>query len=134
MQTATSYSFTITIPLSLPRTEVKVRAALQKEQFGIISEIDIQAKLKEKLGVEHPPHKILGACNPKLAYEALQDNPDVALVLPCNVVLREENNQTHVSAMLPSVALKQFQGLKVQQTACTAEEALKRVFDALAVS
>ena len=131
MVPTTSYSLCLTLPLALPEAEKAVRAALQKERFGVISEIDIQAKLREKLGVDHPPHKILGACNPKLAHEALQENPDVALALPCNVVLREENGQTHISALLPSVALKPFEGLKVQATACTAEEALKRVFDDL---
>src|SRR3989338_585767 len=130
---ATSYSFETTLPLSLKEAEARVREALLKEQFGIISEIDIQAKLKEKLGVNHPPHKILGACNPKLAYEALQENPDVALALPCNVVLREENGQTIVSALKPSVALEPFKGLKVQETVCKAEEALERVFDDLCV-
>ncbi|MEK7591215.1 MAG: DUF302 domain-containing protein [Patescibacteria group bacterium] len=108
-----------------------MREALLKEKFGVISEIDIQAKLKEKLGVDHPPHKILGACNPKLAYDALKENPDVALALPCNVVLREENGQTHVSALKPSIALEPFKGLKVHETACKAEEALERVFDHL---
>ncbi|HLD08074.1 MAG TPA: DUF302 domain-containing protein [Candidatus Peribacterales bacterium] len=129
MAPVTSYSFEMILPLSLKEAEIRVREALLKEKFGIISEIDIQAKLKEKLGIDHPPHKILGACNPKLAHEALQENIDVALALPCNVVLREENGETHVSALKPSVALKPFQGLKVQETACTAEEALERVFD-----
>lgn len=127
------YSFWLTLSFSLNEAEKKVRDALQKEQFGIISEIDIQTKLKEKLGVDHPPHKILGACNPKLAYEALKENPDIALALPCNVVLREESGQTHVSAMKPSVALEPFKGLKVHETACKAEEALERVFDQLSL-
>ena len=127
----TAYSFDITLPFPLTGVEPKVREALQKEKFGVISEIDIQAKLHEKLGIEHPPHKILGACNPQLAHQALQDNIDVALALPCNVVLLEEDGQTHVSALLPSVALKPFQGLKVQQISCTAEEALERVFEDL---
>lgn len=131
MVPTTDYSFWMTLPFPLPEAEKKVRDALLKEKFGIISEIDIQAKLKEKLGVDHPPHKILGACNPKLAHEALQDNIDVALALPCNVVLREENGQTNVSALKPSVALEPFKGLKVQETACKAEEALERVFDDL---
>ena len=119
------------MPLALAVAEKIVIEALKKEKFGLISEIDIQAKLQEKLGIVHPPHKILGACNPTLAYQALQDNPDVALALPCNVVLREENGQTIVTALLPSVALEPFEGLRVQETACTAEEALKRVFDDL---
>lgn len=130
MPPTTDYSFTATFPLSLADMEKHVRAALQKEGFGIISEIDIQAKLKEKLGVRHPPHKILGACNPKLVYEALQENPDVALALPCNVVLYEKDKSiTTVSAMLPSLALKPFKGLRVQEISCKAEEALENVFD-----
>lgn len=131
MVPTTDYSFWMTLPFPLPEVEKKVRDALLKEKFGVISEIDIQAKLKEKLGIDHPPHKILGACNPKLAHEALQDNIDVALALPCNVVLREENGQTNVSALKPSIALEPFQGLKVHETACKAEEALERVFDDL---
>ncbi|MBI1813269.1 DUF302 domain-containing protein [Candidatus Peregrinibacteria bacterium] len=120
--------------MSLPEAETLVRHALETEKFGIISEIDIQAKLKEKLGVGHPPHKILGACNPKLVYQALQDNPDVALALPCNVVLREEHGKTFVSAILPSVALRPFEGDRVRETAAKAEEALARVFATLAAS
>lgn len=131
MVPTTDYSFWMTLPFTLSQAEPKVRDALLQEQFGIISEIDIQAKLKEKLGVDHPPHKILGACNPKLAYTALQENPDVALALPCNVVLREEKGQTLLSALKPSVALEPFKGLKVHETACKAEEALERVFDKL---
>ena len=134
MEPTTAYSFSLTLPLPLPEAESKVREALQKEKFGIISEIDIQAKLKEKLGIEHYPHKILGACNPQLAYEALQDNVDVALALPCNVVLREENGRTHISALLPAVALQPFTGSSVGATARTAQEALNRVFDALSLS
>lgn len=131
MVPTTSYSFWMTLPFPLKEAEPKVRDSLQKEQFGIISEIDIQAKLKEKLGIDHPPHKILGACNPKFAYDALRENPDSALALPCNVVLREEKGETHVSAMKPSIALEPFKGIKVQKTACKAEETLERVFDDL---
>ena len=131
MKTATAYSFSVTLPLPLHEADAKVRAALQAEHFGIISEIDIQAKLQEKLGITHPPHKILGACNPQIAYNALQENIDVALALPCNVVLREEGGKTIVTALLPSIALKPFEGLKVQENGCKAEEALGRVFDEL---
>jgi len=131
MKTATAYSFSVTLPLPLQEAETKVREALQAQHFGIISEIDIQAKLKEKLGIDHPPHMILGACNPQLAYEALQDNMDVALALPCNVVLREEDGKTIVSALMPSVALQPFEGVRVRETAIKAEEALKKVCDSL---
>ncbi len=132
MPPTTDYSFTATYPLSLSETEKHVRAALTKEHFGIITEIDVQATLKQKLNVSHPPHKILGACNPQLAYDALKDNPDVALALPCNIVLYEKDSGiTTVSAILPSVALRPFKGLRVQETACKAEEALRNVFDDL---
>jgi uncharacterized protein (DUF302 family) len=127
----TDYSFTATLILPFKEAEKEVRAALQKEKFGIISEIDIATKLKEKLGIDHPAHIILGACNPQIAYNALQDNMDVALALPCNVVLREDGGKTIVTALLPSIALKPFEGLNVQEASRTAEEALGRVFDAL---
>lgn len=132
MKPSTSYSFETTLDLSLQEAREKVLSALKEEQFGLISEIDMAAKLKEKLGIEHPPHVILGACNPQIAYQALEDNPDVALALPCNVVLLEKEGKTTVSALLPSVALKPFEGLKVHEASRTAEEKLSRVFDSLA--
>ncbi|TSC59144.1 MAG: hypothetical protein Greene041662_651 [Candidatus Peregrinibacteria bacterium Greene0416_62] len=128
----TAYSFEITLPFPLTEAEPMVRNALQKEKFGVITEIDIQAKLKKKLGVDHPPHKILGACNPQMAHSALEENHDVALALPCNIVLYEKDTEiTIISALLPSVALKPFKGLKIQETACKAEEAMERVFEDL---
>jgi len=134
MKPSTPYSFSVTLKLTLSDTDPIVRSALKDEGFGVISEIDMSAKLKEKIGVDYPPSVILGACNPNLAYQAMQDNPDVPLALPCNVVLREVDGSTIVSALLPSIALKPFEGLKVQETSCTAEEALSRVFDALSTS
>lgn len=132
MPPTTDYSFTAIFPLALPEMEAHVRSALEKKHFGIITEIDIQATLKKKLNVPHPPHKILGACNPQFAYDALQENVDVALALPCNIVLYEaDKGITTVSAMLPSVALKPFKGLRVQEAACKAEAALENVFDDL---
>ena len=131
MNSSSSYSFETTLNMPLAEADTKVREALKAEHFGVISEIDIQAKLKEKLGVDHPPHLILGACNPKLAHQALVDNADVALALPCNVVLREEDGTTVVSALLPSVALAPFEGEKVQASSDTAEAALSNVFDSL---
>lgn len=132
MPPTTEYSFTAIFPLPLSEMEKHVRTALAKQHFGVITEIDIQATLRQKLNVSHPPHKILGACNPELAHAALEENEDVALALPCNIVLYEKDNGiTTLSAMLPSVALKPFKGLHVQETACTAEEALENVFDDL---
>jgi len=131
MEPATDYSFSTIISKPITEADELVRFALKEEGFGVISEINMSEKLHEKLGVDYPPSIILGACNPKIAYQALQDNPDVALALPCNVVLREEDGKTIVSALLPSVALKPFEGLKVQESSCTAQDALSRVFDVL---
>lgn len=131
MEPVTPYSFRTLLSLSMEEAEVAVRAALSAEGFGVLTEIDIAATLQKKLGIIHPPHKILGACNPQIAYGALQGNPDVALALPCNVVLRGTQDATEVSALLPGVALQPFQGLKVQESSCTAHDKLSRVFDTL---
>lgn len=123
--------FNAHLTLPLREAEPLVRAALQTEQFGVITEIDFQEKFREKLGLDHPPHKTLGACNPQLASEAMALNPDVALALPCNVVLREVGGTTVVSALRPTVALASY-GELVRPIAERAEGALGRVFDHLA--
>jgi uncharacterized protein (DUF302 family) len=80
-------SIATTIPLPADEAEAAVRAALADQGFGVLTEIDVAATLKAKLGIDRPALKILGACNPTFAHEALQVDPSVALVLPCNVVL-----------------------------------------------
>lgn len=90
-----------TVKESLPDAEAAVRAALGEEEFGILTEIDVAATLKAKLGVERPPLKILGACNPVLANQALAVDPSVSLVLPCNVVLEAVGEGTRIAAADP---------------------------------
>lgn len=131
MEPKTPYSFELTINQPLSEVDPLVRDALKQEHFGVISEINIAAKFKEKLNIDHSPHVILGACNPQLAHQAISDNPDVALALPCNVVLHEVDGATIVSALLPSVALEPFIGIHVQKSSCTAEKSLSRIFDTL---
>ena len=80
-------SFDTTVDAPLEEIEPKVRAALQEQGFGVLTEIDVAATLRAKLGVERPALKILGACNPEFANRALGIDPSVSLVLPCNVVL-----------------------------------------------
>ena len=91
----------ITVELPIERAEVVVREALASQGFGILTEIDVAATFKAKLGVERPPLKILGACNPNFAYRALELDPSVALMLPCNVVLAGDGERTHVSIADP---------------------------------
>lgn len=77
----------------------RMEAGLKNEGFGVLCKIDIQAKLKEKLGVEFPRYVILGACNPPLAYQALQEEINLGLLLPCNAIVYERNGQVHVGVV-----------------------------------
>ncbi|MFN2441686.1 MAG: DUF302 domain-containing protein [Thermoanaerobaculia bacterium] len=90
-----------TVDLGWEAAVEKVRTTLAAEGFGVLSEIPIHEKLKEKLGVDFPPYLILGACNPPLAHKALEANPEIGLLLPCNVVVYEKDGKTVVSAIDP---------------------------------
>jgi uncharacterized protein (DUF302 family) len=94
-------SFATTTTMTLEEAEAAIRAALQEQGFGVLTEIDIAATLRAKLGVERAPLKILGACNPTFANQALEIDPAVALVLPCNVVLETTDAGTHVAVVDP---------------------------------
>jgi uncharacterized protein (DUF302 family) len=96
---ATGYTLSATTGLGLTEAIERVREELKAEGFGILCEIDVQATLKEKLGVDREPYVILGACNPPLAHQALEAEPDLGTLLPCNVVVYRHDGVTHVSAI-----------------------------------
>ena len=99
MPTATGYTLTTTTTAPFAHAVERVRAELKEEGFGVLCEIDVQATLREKLGVEEEPYTILGACNPSLAHRALQEEPELGTLLPCNVVVYVRDGVTHVSAI-----------------------------------
>jgi len=84
------YSFSTNIKTTMDDADAKVRAALMDEGFGVLTEIDVQKVMKAKLNIDRGGYKILGACNPNFAHQAIDAEPDIGLLLPCNVLLREE--------------------------------------------
>jgi uncharacterized protein (DUF302 family) len=95
----TRYALTGETTLPLADAVARVREELKVEGFGVLTEIDVQATLKEKLDIDGQPYVILGACNPSLAHQALEAEPDLGVLLPCNVVVYERGGVTHVSAV-----------------------------------
>ena len=131
MQTAYTFGATLGLPVHEARPLVEV--ALQTEGFGVLTEIDVAATLRAKLGVESSPYLILGACNPSLAHRALQADPSIGALLPCNVVLRDTGaNTTIVEAMDPRAVMGLVTNPAVEAVAVEAEERLRRVIGTLA--
>lgn len=95
----TGYTLSSTTKLGFTEAVARVRAELASEGFGVLCEIDVQATLKQKLDVDRDPYLILGACNPKLAHAALQAEPELGVLLPCNVVIYTHEGQTHIAAV-----------------------------------
>ena len=126
-----SYAIKITTDLSCEDAEAKVRQSLADEGFGIITEIDMAATLKAKIDKDMAPYKILGACRPVLASAAVDAEPDIGLLLPCNVVVYERDGHTTVAALDPRAMLGMAQAEGVDAVADDARGRLQRALAAL---
>lgn len=129
------YGFNTSLTMPFDEAVNRVVEALKREGFGVLSDIDVQATLKQKIGAEMAPYRILGACNPPLAHQALQAEPDIGLLLPCNVVVRQESPGHVVVAFIDPQTMVDLVGKPdVQPIADDAKQRLERACRSLATT
>ncbi len=127
----TKYGFGKTTTLSFADAVTQVKAALASEGFGQLTEIDVQAKLKEKLGVEMEPYVILGMCNPALAHQALLIETEIGLLLPCNVIVYEKEGVVRIAAQKPSLMSEVVGKSELETIVDEAEQHLRKALESI---
>ena len=133
MSTTIGYGMKKTLPLSVDAADARVREALKEEGFGVLTEIDVKATLKNKIDVDFRPYRILGACNPSLAHQALSAETDIGLLLPCNVVVYQGDTEDEsvVSILDPEVQLSVTGRDDIEPLARDVRARMERVLAAL---
>jgi uncharacterized protein (DUF302 family) len=126
-----NYGFTKELNIPYGTVIELVREALKKEGFGVLTEIDVQKKMKEKLGIDMNKYIILGACNPPNAYKAILTEENIGLMLPCNVIVYEKGGKTVLSIIRPTVTMQMVDNAELQKVAEAVEGLLKNIFDAI---
>ena len=126
------YGIHVTVDCSMEEAEQKTIEALKAEGFGVLTEIDVKTVLKKKIDVDRKPYKILGACNPVLANKALQVEPDLGLLLPCNVVIREEDDASITVAIVdPDAMFSVVNKPEMKEMADEVREIFERIMSAI---
>jgi len=125
------YVFGKAVDLGFEQAVKRVTEELAKEGFGVLTEIDVAATLKKKLGLDMPPYRILGACNPQFAHKAIEFEPQIGALLPCNVLVREEGGKTRVEIMDPKAVLQLVGRPEIAGIAAEVRQRLERVLAAV---
>ena len=134
MSTATGYTLSTTVDLDFADAVDRVRSELKQEGFGVLCEIDVQATMRAKLGAEMEPYLILGACNPPLAHRALSAEPELGVLLPCNVVVYQRSGETQIAAVDPERMLSIVDNDELATVAAEVKERLADVVERAAAA
>ena len=126
-----NYGYSKKVSMAFNKALESTKEALKKEGFGVLTEIDIKATLKKKIDVDMENYTILGACHPSSAYQSIQSEIEIGLMLPCNVIVYQKNSEVFVSAIKPSVAMGMIENNALGEVASDIENRLKAVIDSL---
>lgn len=125
------YGYVKKLDLNFYQAIIKTKEALKNEGFGVLTEIDVQKTLKEKLNEDYGKYVILGACNPPFAFKSLKAEKQIGLLLPCNVIVYEDEGKVEVSAIMPTVAMGMVDNKDLQEIAKQVDGKLKKAIDSI---